>query len=155
MRRLVPRVSEIVAAIAITPEISIDEREIRFEFIRASGPGGQKVNKSSSAVQLRFNVLGSPSLPDEVRSRLITLAGRRLSEEGILVIEARRFRSQDRNRQDALERLCSLLRQAAREPRRRRHTRPGRAAKDRRLQEKKRRSELKKQRGRPEHRDDG
>jgi ribosome-associated protein len=155
MQWLMRKGSEVVAAIVITPEISIDQREIRFEFIRASGPGGQKVNKSSSAVQLRFDVLGSPSLPDEVRSRLITLAGRRLSEEGILVIEAQRFRSQDRNRQDALERLCSLIRQAALKPRRRRHTRPSRAVRERRLHEKKRRSDLKKQRGRPELRDDG
>jgi ribosome-associated protein len=151
---LVPKGGEAVTAIPVTTEISIDEREIRFEFIRASGPGGQKVNKSSSAVQLRFDVLGSPSLPAQVRSRLITLAGRRLSEEGVLVIEAKRFRSQDRNRQDALDRLCSMIRQAARRPRRRKPTRPGSAARQRRLQEKKRRSELKKQRGKPELRDD-
>jgi ribosome-associated protein len=139
-----------VAAIPVTPEIAIDERELRFEFIRATGPGGQKVNKSSSAVQLRFNVLGSPSLPEEVRSRLATLARRRMSEEGVLVIEAKRFRSQDRNRQDAVDRLCALIRQAARKPRRRRPTRPSSAARERRLQEKKKRSELKKQRGRPD-----
>jgi len=143
-----------MAMIAVTPEIAIDEREIRFEFIRATGPGGQKVNKSSSAVQLRFDVLGSPSLPDEVRSRLIILSGRRLSEEGVLVIEAKRFRSQDRNRQDAMERLCALIRQAARRPRRRRSTRPSSAARERRLQEKKRRAALKRQRGRPDIRDD-
>jgi ribosome-associated protein len=143
-----------VAAITVTPEIAIDEREIRFEFVRATGPGGQKVNKTSSAVQLRFDVLDSPSLPEEVRSRLVVLAGRRMSEEGILVIEAKRFRSQDRNRQDAVDRLCSLIRQAARKPRRRRSTRPSSAARDRRLQEKKRRSALKKQRGRPDVRDD-
>jgi len=145
---------KVVAAIPVTPEIAIDEREIRFEFIRAAGPGGQKVNKSSSAVQLRFDVIGSPSLPDEVRFRLMTLAGRRLSEEGVLVIEAKRFRSQDRNRQDAVDRLCSLIRQASRKPRRRKPTRPSIAARERRLQEKKRRSALKKQRGRPEVRDD-
>jgi ribosome-associated protein len=143
-----------MAVIVVTPEIAIDERELRFEFIRATGPGGQKVNKSSSAVQLRFDVFGSPSLPDEVRSRLIMLAGRRLSEEGVLVIEAKRFRSQDRNRQDAVERLCTLIRQAARRPRRRRSTRPSSAARERRLQEKKRRSALKRQRGRPDVRDD-
>jgi ribosome-associated protein len=142
--------SEVMARIAVTPDISIDEGEIRFEFIRATGPGGQKVNKSSSAVQLRFDLLGSPSLPEEVRSRLATLAGRRLSEEGFLVIEAKRFRSQERNRQDAVDRLCSLIRQAARKPRRRRPTRPSGAARERRLQEKKRRSALKKKRGRPE-----
>lgn len=143
-----------MAVIAVTPDITIDEREIRFEFVRATGPGGQKVNKTSSAVQLRFDVRGSPSLPEEVRSRLMTLAGRRVSEEGILVIEAKRFRSQDRNRRDAVDRLCSLIRQAARKPRRRRATRPGSAARERRLQEKKRRSALKKQRNRPEVRDD-
>jgi ribosome-associated protein len=143
-----------MARIAVTSDISIDEREIRFEFIRAAGPGGQKVNKSSSAVQLRFDLLGSPSLPEEVRSRLMTLAGRRLSDEGVLVIEAKRFRSQDRNRQDAVDRLCSLIRQAARKPRRRRPTRPSGAARERRLQEKKRRSALKKKRGRPEPRED-
>jgi ribosome-associated protein len=105
-------------------------------------------------VQLRFDLLGSPSLPEEVRSRLMTLAGRRLSDEGVLVIEAKRFRSQDRNRQDAVDRLCSLIRQAARKPRRRRPTRPSGAARERRLQEKKRRSALKKKRGRPEPRED-
>jgi len=146
--------SEVMARIAVTPDISIDEGEIRFEFIRATGPGGQKVNKSSSAVQLRFDLLGSPSLPEEVRSRLATLAGRRLSEEGVLVIEAKRLRSQERNRQDAVDRLCSLIRQAARKPRLRRPTRPGGAARERRLQEKKRRSALKKKRGRPEPRED-
>lgn len=138
-----------MADIPVTEEISIDEREIRFEFIRASGPGGQKVNKSSSAVQLRFDVAGSPSLPDELRSRLMRLAGRRISEQGILVIEAKRFRSQDRNRQDAVDRLCSLIRQAAVKPRHRTPTRPGGAARERRLREKKRRSDIKRQRGRP------
>jgi ribosome-associated protein len=139
-----------VAVLAITPEISIDEKEIRFEFIRAAGPGGQKVNKSSSAVQLRFDVLGSPSLPEEVRSRLVTLAGRRLSEAGVLVIEAKRFRSQDRNRQDAVDRLCALIRQAARKPGHRRPTRPSGAARERRLQNKRQRSAIKKQRRGPD-----
>jgi ribosome-associated protein len=143
-----------VAAIPVTPEISIDEGELGFTFIRATGPGGQKVNKSSSAVQLRFDVRRSPSLPEEVRLRLERLAGRRLSEDGVLVIEAKRFRSQDRNRQDAVQRLCSLIRQAARKPSRRRPTRPSGAARQRRLREKKRRSDLKKQRGRPDVRDD-
>ena len=137
-----------MAVIAATPEILIDEKEIRFEFIRAAGPGGQKVNKSSSAVQLRFDVLDSPSLPEEVRSRLITLAGRRLSEEGILIIEAKRFRSQDRNRRDAIDRLCALIRHAARKPRNRKPTQPSNAVRERRLQEKKQRSALKKQRSR-------
>jgi len=135
-----------MAVIPITPEIAIDEREIRFEFIRSSGPGGQKVNKSSSAVQLRFDLLRSPSLPEEVRSRLIATAGRRLSEEGILVIEAKRFRSQDQNRQDAVDRLTALVRQAARKPRRRRPTRPSTAARERRVRKKKQRSAIKRQR---------
>jgi ribosome-associated protein len=139
-----------MAVIPVTADIAIDEREIRFEFIRASGPGGQKVNKSSSAVQLRFDVLGSQSLPEDVRTRLTTIAGRKISEEGILVIEAKRFRSQDRNRQDAVQRLCSLIRLAARKPRQRKSTRPSGAARERRLEEKKRRSDLKKRRGRPD-----
>jgi ribosome-associated protein len=141
--------------IPVTPQIGLDEEEIRFDFIRASGPGGQKVNKSSSAVQLRFDVRRSPSLPEEVRVRLAVLAGRRLSEEGILVIEAGRFRSQDRNRRDALDRLIGLIRQAARKPRRRRPTRPGAAARQRRLEAKKRRSALKRQRNRQDWRELG
>ena len=141
---------QVVAEIAVTQHISIDEKELQLDFIRAAGPGGQKVNKSSSAVQLRFDVLSSPSLPEEVRTRLIQLAGRRLSEEGVLVIEAKRFRSQDRNRRDAIERLCSLIRKAALKPRRRRPTRPSGTARERRLREKKQRSALKKQRGRRE-----
>ena len=143
-----------MALIPVAPQLSIDEKELQFDFVRAAGPGGQKVNKSSSAVQLRFDVLRSPNLPEEVRSRLIRLAGRRLSEQGVLVIEARRFRSQDRNRRDAIDRLCSLIRKAARKPRRRRPTRPSGAARERRLQEKKRRSALKKQRGRRDFRED-
>jgi len=137
-----------MAFVRITPQLGIDENEISFDFIRASGPGGQKVNKSSTAVQLRFDVLHSPSLPEEVRRRLISLAGKRLSEEGILIIEAKRFRSQDRNRQDAVDRLAALVRRATHKPRRRRPTRPSAAAHDRRLQEKKQRSTLKKQRTR-------
>jgi ribosome-associated protein len=137
-----------VAIIRINAQLGIDENEISFDFIRASGPGGQKVNKSSSAVQLRFDVLHSPSLPEEIRCRLISLAGKRLSEEGILIIEARRFRSQDRNRQDAVDRLVALVSRAARKPRQRRPTRPSAAARERRLQEKKQRSTLKKQRTR-------
>ncbi|MCK5008747.1 MAG: alternative ribosome rescue aminoacyl-tRNA hydrolase ArfB [Spirochaetia bacterium] len=143
-----------MAVIPITPEIALDERELRFEFIRASGPGGQKVNKSSTAVQLRFDVLRSPSLPEEVRSRLIGIAGRRLSEEGILVIEAKRFRSQDQNRQDAVGRLTALVRQAAQKPRRRRRTRPSAAARERRVREKKQRSAVKQQRRRRDFHDE-
>lgn len=143
-----------MAVIPITPEIALEDGELRFEFIRASGPGGQKVNKSSTAVQLRFDVLHSPGLPEEVRSRLIGIAGRRLSEEGILVIEAKRFRSQDRNRQDAVDRLTALIRQAARKPRRRRPTRPSTAARERRVRKKKQRSAIKQQRSRRDFHDD-
>ena len=137
-----------MASIRITPQLGIEENEIRFDFIRASGPGGQKVNKSSTAVQLRFDVLHSPSLPEEVRRRLIALSGKRLSEEGVLVVEAKRFRSQERNRQDAVDRLVALVRRATVKPRRRHSTRPSAAAHERRLHEKKQRSTLKKQRTR-------
>jgi ribosome-associated protein len=140
--------------IRITPDIAIDERELHFDFIRSSGPGGQKVNKASSAVQLRFDAARSPGLPEEVRRRLIFLAGRRMSEQGVLVIEARRFRSQDRNRQDAVRRLVALLRDAARRPKSRRPTKPSAAARQRRVEEKKRRSRLKRSRSQPEQLDE-
>ena len=97
----------------ITDTIFLDEKEITLNFIRASGPGGQNVNKVSSAVQLRFDVVSSPSLPEAVRARLIKLAGKRITSSGLLTIEAKRFRSQNKNRQDALDRLCQLIRQAA------------------------------------------
>ena len=98
--------------IQITPNIAIDKSELREDFIRASGPGGQNVNKVATAVQLRFDVTHSPSLPDDVRERLIRLAGRRVTEEGVLIIDARRFRTQERNRQDAMDRLVRLIRKA-------------------------------------------
>lgn len=132
--------------IRITPTISIDERELQLEFIRASGPGGQKVNKVATAVQLRFDVTHSPSLPNDVRERLIRLAGKRVTEDGVLVIEARRYRTQDRNRKDAIDRLISLIRKAAVPPKPRRRTKPTLASKERRLEEKRRRSEIKRQR---------
>ena len=135
--------------IKVTETISIDERELREEFVRASGPGGQHVNKVSTAVQLRFDVVHSPSLPADVRDRLITLAGRRITEEGVIVIEARRFRSQERNRQDARERLAALVRKAAERPKTRRKTRPTKASKKRRLEEKRRRSHMKRTRRTP------
>ena len=127
--------------IKITPTISISEAEIKEEFIHSSGPGGQNVNKVATAVQLRFDVRRSPSLPEEVRRRLYTLARRRISRDGILVITARRFRTQERNRQDALERLIALLRHAAQKPVPRRPTRPTAAARARRLAQKRRRAD--------------
>jgi ribosome-associated protein len=129
--------------IRITPHISIDERELEERFIRASGPGGQNVNKLSSAVQLRFDVRHSPSLSDDVRVRLERLAGRRLTREGVLVIVAQRHRTQERNRADALERLVELIQRAAVAPVPRRATRPTRASRERRIETKKRRSSLK------------
>jgi len=129
--------------IQITPAIEIDEGEIQFEFIRASGPGGQKVNKVATAVQLRFDAANSPSLPDEVRRRLILLAGKRMTEDGVLLIHARRFRSQDRNRRDAIDRLIALIRKASIQPKSRLKTKPTKASKERRLEAKRRRSRTK------------
>jgi len=129
--------------IQVTPTIAIDEDEIQFEFVRASGPGGQKTNKAATAVQLRFDVRCSPSLPDDVRGRLMRLAGRRINKDGVLVLDARRFRTQERNRQDALNRLVALIRQAAPRPLPRRKTRPTLASNVRRLEAKRRRSQIK------------
>src|SRR5262252_10868527 len=129
--------------IRIDPRISIDEDEIEERFIRASGPGGQNVNKLASAVQLRFDVRGSPNLPDAVRSRLERLAGSRLTREGVLVINAQRHRTQERNRQDARARLIELIRRAAVAPRPRRATKPTAASRERRLDAKKRRAAIK------------
>jgi ribosome-associated protein len=129
--------------IRITEAITLDEREIEESFIRASGPGGQNVNKLATAVQLRFDARRSPSLPDDVRARMARVAGRRLNKDGVLVITAQRHRTQERNRQDALERLIELIRQATVRPVPRRPTRPTKASKERRLLAKKRRASIK------------
>jgi ribosome-associated protein len=132
--------------IAITDTLGIDESEVSETFIRASGPGGQNVNKVASAVQLRFDARQSGSLPQAVRERLERLAGHLASQDGVLVITARRFRSQERNRADALDRLVALIRRAATVPRRRRPTRPSMASRERRLGAKARRARLKQER---------
>lgn len=133
--------------IRVTDTIAIEENEIQEEFIRASGPGGQNVNKVATAVQLRFDVANSRSLPDEVRQRLISLAGKRVTEDGVLIIQARRFRTQEANRQDAVQRLVELVGRAAQSPRIRRKTRPTLASKTRRLEAKRRRAGTKRLRG--------
>ena len=129
--------------IDVTPDIAIDESEIQQEFVRASGPGGQNVNKVSTAVQLRFDVAHSPSLPDDVRQRLVRIAGKRMTTDGVLVIDARSFRTQEQNRRDAVERLIELIRKAAQKPKPRRKTRPTRASRLRRIEAKRRRSKIK------------
>jgi ribosome-associated protein len=134
--------------IAITPSLALDESEIQLEFVRAAGPGGQNVNKVATAVQLRFDVRGSPSLPAEGRARLVKLAGRRVNEDGVLVITARRYRSQERNRADAFQRLVKMIQKAAIRPRVRKATRASSSARAARVDEKKRRGETKRRRRR-------
>ncbi len=129
--------------IPVTDEITLDPDELEWQFVRASGPGGQNVNKVASAVQLRFDVVGSPSLPDDVRARLVTLGGQRVTRDGVLVIDARRFRTQARNRQDALDRLIALIRDAARPPKTRKRVRPPDAVRRKRLEAKRRRAATK------------
>lgn len=132
----------------ITDNIALNEGELDYQYILSSGPGGQNVNKVATAVQLRFNVATSESLPEDVRQRLLTMARTRINKEGELIISARRFRSQERNRQDATERLLELIRKAAFKPKPRKKRKPSLAAKKRRLEEKRKRADKKQRRKR-------
>jgi ribosome-associated protein len=129
--------------ITITRSLSLDEKEVQFFFVRASGPGGQNVNKVATAVQLRFDVGNSTSLPGDVRTRLIRIAGRRVTQDGILIIEARQYRTQERNREDAVARLVALIQRALERPKPRKKTKPSRAAEERRIESKKKRGKIK------------
>ena len=135
--------------IPVTDSISLDERELDERFIHSSGPGGQNVNKVASAVQLRFDAAASPSLQPAVKERLRRVAGRKMTEAGVIVITANRFRTQERNRADAVERLVGLIAQAAHAPTPRRPTKPTYASRQRRLEDKKKRGEVKTMRTRP------
>jgi len=126
----------------ITPSLNIDERELQLEFVRASGPGGQNINKVATAVQLRFDIRAA-SLPEDVKNRLVSLAGKRVTNEGVMMIEARKFRTQEKNRDDAIQRFIELVRKAAVKPKPRRKTKPSQASKEKRLKAKKERGEIK------------
>jgi ribosome-associated protein len=132
--------------IEITPTITLDENELQFAYIRATGPGGQNVNKVATAVQLRFDIAHSPSLPEEVKARLVSLAGSRVTEDGTLIIEAKRYRTQEQNRVDAIQRLIVLIQKALYVPAARHSTRPTRASQARRVETKKKRGEVKRKR---------
>jgi ribosome-associated protein len=132
--------------IAINDDLTLDDSEVSETFIRASGPGGQNVNKVASAAQLRFDLRGSPSLPEAIKARLAGLAGHRLTQDGVIVITARRFRSQERNREDARDRLVTLIRRAVEPPKPRRKTRPSAGQREERLSAKARRASVKRQR---------
>jgi ribosome-associated protein len=139
--------------VRVTPSLELRPDELEERFVRASGPGGQNVNKVATAVELRFDAARSPSLPEAVRARLLRLAGRRATREGVIVIEAQRFRTQEQNRADAIERLVALVRQATVAPKPRRATKPTRASRERRLEGKRRRADTKRLRGRIPHAD--
>ena len=139
-------VSTDFSMIRVNQDIALDENEIQEEFVRASGPGGQNVNRVATAVQLRFDIVNSASLPADVRRRLLRLGGHRVTGDGILIIDARRFRTQESNRRDARRRLVGLVKKAAERPKPRQKTKPTFASKQRRLTEKRRRSRIKQQR---------
>ncbi len=140
--------------LVITPTLAIDEKELVYEFVRASGPGGQNVNKVATAVQLRFDVRNSPSLPADVKERLQKLAGGHITSEGLLIIEAKRYRTQEQNRHDAETRLVALIQKALARPKKRKPTRPNISANAKRIDVKKRRGTLKRLRRVPSDQDD-
>lgn len=130
----------------ITSSFHLDERELQFDYVRASGPGGQNVNKVATAVQLRFDVVNSPSLASDLKGRLIRLAGKRVNADGVLIIESRRFRTQEANREDAIQKFTDLLRRSLLPPKPRRKTKPTAASREKRLAQKKQKGEVKRQR---------